>query len=388
MCSTPIRACRLRPRWPRRGALGVPVVVTLDSGELTAIDDIGYGLQRRWFDRRAVAAALRDAARVTVGHGLHGAEDPAGAHRRAVAIVPLGVDPARFPVSRPAEGPPWRLLRVASLNRVKNYPTLLRAVATVAGRGLDVHLDIVGEDTLNGEMQTLARTLGIEPRVTFHGFQPTDALGAFYGRAHLHVVSSRHEAAAVVVLEAAAAGVPTVGTAVGYVADWIPDRAVACRWAMAARWPRRSAICLRIERDGSGLQKRRERGRWRTTRTGVRRSSSGFTKRPPDDRFADRDGDRRAGAAEDRNQHRPGDRLNHQSDATPADHGAFAAGRVEKHLAARVAQQRHQADADPQQRRSGRGEGRSVDEAQHRRREQRAADRRGDRAAISTRSNA
>ena len=39
--------------------LGVPLVVTLDSGELTAIDDIGYGLQRRWFDRRALAAALR-----------------------------------------------------------------------------------------------------------------------------------------------------------------------------------------------------------------------------------------------------------------------------------------------------------------------------------------
>ena len=29
------------------------------------------------------------------------------------------------------------------------------------------------------------------------------------------------------VLEAAAAGVPTVGTSVGYVADWDPDRAVA-----------------------------------------------------------------------------------------------------------------------------------------------------------------
>ena len=41
------------------------------------------------------------------------------------------------------------------------------------------------------------------------------------------MVSSRHEAAAVVVLEAAASGVATVGTAVGYVADWNPDRAVA-----------------------------------------------------------------------------------------------------------------------------------------------------------------
>jgi glycosyltransferase involved in cell wall biosynthesis len=47
-----------------------------------------------------------------------------------------------------------------------------------------------------------------------------------YQRAHVFVMSSRHEAGGVVVLEAAACGVPTVGTAVGYLADWTPDRAI------------------------------------------------------------------------------------------------------------------------------------------------------------------
>jgi glycosyltransferase involved in cell wall biosynthesis len=46
-------------------------------------------------------------------------------------------------------------------------------------------------------------------------------------QAHLHIVSSRHEAGPVVTLEAAACGVPTVGTNVGQVADWAPDAAVA-----------------------------------------------------------------------------------------------------------------------------------------------------------------
>jgi glycosyltransferase involved in cell wall biosynthesis len=45
--------------------------------------------------------------------------------------------------------------------------------------------------------------------------------------ADLLVVSSRHEAGPLVVLEAAVAGVPTVGTAVGHVADWAPDAAAA-----------------------------------------------------------------------------------------------------------------------------------------------------------------
>ena len=207
--------------------LGVPVIVTLDSGELTSIDDIAYGLQRRWFDRRAVAAAVRAAARITIATAFMARLLPDGSGRAPAAVIPIGVDAACFPPAARAEGPPWRLLRVGSINPVKDTPTLLRTLECLIQRGLDVHLDIAGEDTMDGRMEALAHALQLDSRVTFHGFQPTDQLAAFYARAHLHVVSSRHEAAGVVVLEAAAAGVATVGTAVGYVADWHPDRALA-----------------------------------------------------------------------------------------------------------------------------------------------------------------
>src|SRR5205814_2229462 len=138
-----------------------------------------------------------------------------------------GVDAGAFPSGARIEGPPWRLLRVASINPVKDYPTLLRALALLVERGLDIHLDSVSVDTMGGHAQALAHALELDSRVTFHGLQPTDRLAALYARAHLHVVSSRHEAAGVVILEAAAAGLATVGTAVGYVADWDPERAVA-----------------------------------------------------------------------------------------------------------------------------------------------------------------
>jgi glycosyltransferase involved in cell wall biosynthesis len=206
--------------------LGVPVVITLDSGELVSLGDIGYGLQRRWIDRRAIARAIASAARITVSTDYM-ARMPALAGAR-VDLVPFGVDPHFFPPGDPVDGPPWRLLRVASINPVKDYPTLLRALAAVIARVPDVRLDIVGFDTLNGSVQALGRELGVDAHVTFHGFQPTDALAPFYARAHVHVVSSRHEAASVATLEAASAGLPTVGTAVGYVADWAGhDRAVA-----------------------------------------------------------------------------------------------------------------------------------------------------------------
>jgi glycosyltransferase involved in cell wall biosynthesis len=207
--------------------VSLPVVVTIDSGELVGFDDIQYGLQRRWIDRRAVAHALRAAARVTVttDYMKRLASDLVAGVR--IDVVPLGVEPRAFPTGNRKSDPPWRLLRVASLNRVKDYPMLLHALARIVSTLPAVHLDIVGEDTLDGSVEHMARTLGLESHVTFHGFQPTDALAAFYTRADVHVVSSRHEAAGVVVLEAACAGVPTVGTRVGYVADWSPERAVA-----------------------------------------------------------------------------------------------------------------------------------------------------------------
>ena len=196
-------------------SIGAPVVVTLTTGELVGIDDIEYGLQRRPRDRRAVARIFARAALVTVPTEYM-QRLAAGARP---AVVPMGLDPARFTPTE-ADGPPWRLIRVATINAVKDYPLLLHAFAGVLRLEPDTHLDIVGEDVLDGRMQLLARELGVADRVTFHGYQPLDRVPALYARAHLHIVTSRHEASSVATLEAALSGVATVGTAVGHLADW------------------------------------------------------------------------------------------------------------------------------------------------------------------------
>ena len=208
--------------------LGIPSIVTFDSGEFVALPDVGggYGLQLRTRHRLAVASAARLAWRVTVCSSYQ--ERLARAHGVAATVVPIGVDTGRFPPPpERIDGPPWRLLHVASQNPVKDHTTLLHAVRLLASRSLDVHLDLVGEDTLGGATASLAERLALQTRVTFHGFQPTDALAEMYQRAHLFVLSSRHEAACVSVLEAAASGLPAVGTRVGYLADWSPERAIA-----------------------------------------------------------------------------------------------------------------------------------------------------------------
>ena len=198
----------------------IPVVVTLDSGELVALDDLRYGLQRRWIDRCAIDTIQRGAARLTVSTEYMRGRP---ALRTPADVVAIGVDRQRFSGTDRGDGPPWRLLRVASLNRVKDHPTLLQALRLVVDRVGGVHLDVVGEDTMGGAVQSLAHSLRLDGHVAFHGVQPTDRVASFYANAHLHVSTSRHEAAGVAILEAACARLPTVGTRVGYLADWASD---------------------------------------------------------------------------------------------------------------------------------------------------------------------
>jgi glycosyltransferase involved in cell wall biosynthesis len=205
--------------------LGVPVIVTCDSGEFVSVPDADYGLQRRLRHRLAVAAAVRLAHAVTVCTGYQ--QHLARACGVSAEVIPIGVDTRVFARGTTRNGPPWRLVHVANLNPVKDQVTLLHAFKRILIARPDVGLDVAGLDTMNGVVQRLAASLGIAEAVAFLGFQPTDQLSSTYHRAHLAVLSSRHEAAGVATLEAAACGVPTVGTDVGYVHDWSPDRAIA-----------------------------------------------------------------------------------------------------------------------------------------------------------------
>jgi glycosyltransferase involved in cell wall biosynthesis len=203
---------------------GTPTVVTFTSGELVALPEIGYGAQSSWRGRMAIAVASRLATRVTVPSQYQA--DLAQQHGIRSAFIPLGIETSQFPRgSRSADGPPYRLLHVASLNAVKDQATLLRAFRLIVDRGIDAHLDIVGEDTMGGAVQRCASELHLGDRVTFHGFQHNDELLGLYHQAHLFVLSSLHEAAGIVLLEAASCGVPIAGSRVGYIADWAPDRA-------------------------------------------------------------------------------------------------------------------------------------------------------------------
>lgn len=227
--------------WAGPGAVGavagkllrIPVILTLAGGELVGLQDIGYGSQLSWLGRLDLWLAARGAARVNTPTRFM--RDLARARGIDAAVVPLGVDIARWPPAPPRPrdvSHPIRLLHVASLNPVKDQPTLLSALAHVRAAGVPFELVAIGCDTLGGEIQRLADRLGLAGR--FLGELTHAELRPWFAWADLLVMSSRHEAGPLVTLEAAMAGIPTVGTCVGHIADMSPQAAIAVQIGDAA----------------------------------------------------------------------------------------------------------------------------------------------------------
>lgn len=207
---------------------GVPAVLTVPGSEVTALPEIGYGGQLTWIWRRATRFALAGADRVIAESNW--VADRTARFGVAVTHLPYGIALDRWPPLAPRRrdtGRPLRLLHAASLNLVKDQETLLLALRALKMRGIAFTLDSVGVDTLNGAVQRRCTELGLADSVAFHGLLTHGEHRRWFEQADLLVMSSRHEGGPLVVQEAGVAGVPTVGTAVGHIADWAPDAALA-----------------------------------------------------------------------------------------------------------------------------------------------------------------
>ena len=205
--------------------LGVPSVVSLIGKELTDLPSAGYGGLRTARGRAMMQLELRYADALTAASKFM--QRRVEAHGACARWLPFGIDVHRFlfPITRPA-APPFRLLHVGTLYPVKDQLTLVRAIRLVVDGGFDVELDIVGWDAWDGAVQREVARLDLTPRIKFHGWRTQAELVPLYRNAHVFVMASIDDVAPVAVLEAAASGLPVVGTDVGFIADWAPDMAV------------------------------------------------------------------------------------------------------------------------------------------------------------------
>ena len=134
--------------------------------------------------------------------------------RNRLTTVYNGAAPARLsavPMSLPRRG--FTLVYVGRLAAPKDVPTLLHALARVRSTRNDVFLWVVGDGTLRASAERLSSELGLTDAVTFWGEQA--CTGDFYAAADAFVLSSSMEGLPMALLEAMAAGLPVVVSAIG-----------------------------------------------------------------------------------------------------------------------------------------------------------------------------
>ncbi len=194
---------------------GVPLVVHGEHGKIW--DRRRQVIAQRWLWRRthqvlSVSAALADRMSEAVGFP-----------RARIEVISNGVDTERFRPSGetktasrqrlglPAEG--LLIGMVARLVPFKDHAGVLRAVAALQARQLDIHLALAGAGPLRDELDQLATELGIAPRVHFLGELPQ--VDPLLGALDVLVSNSSHnEGMSNAVLEAMACGVPIIATRV------------------------------------------------------------------------------------------------------------------------------------------------------------------------------
>lgn len=215
--------------------LRVPSVASIGGVEVVSLPDIGVGGMQNLRGRLLCRLVARRAGLVTGGSSYVLELGRRLAPRRPAndfRFAPLPVDVVRFAapgVHKQSTDLTTRLLHVASCIPVKDQATLLRAFAVLHTERPQVSLTLVGSDPqgLRAELEGFAAALGTRDAVAFLDERPYAKLPPVYAAADVFVLTSRHESQAMVVLEAAAGGLPTVGTAVGVVPDLSPAGALA-----------------------------------------------------------------------------------------------------------------------------------------------------------------
>lgn len=142
------------------------------------------------------------------------------AHWDRLKIVHCGVEPHRYGAN-PERSYAKRLLFVGRLDAVKGVPLLLEAVAAVKDAHPEIHLTVVGDGPIRGDLEAQARAQGVPAE--FVGYKSQDEVAALLDSHDMLILPSFAEGVPVVLMEAMAARLPVITTRVGGVQELVED---------------------------------------------------------------------------------------------------------------------------------------------------------------------
>lgn len=150
-----------------------------------------------------------------------------------------GLEPNKAFINRPAIDPGFfsapadkggqkpkdgvRLITVGRLHWKKSHETLLQAAHIVHGKGIKIHVDIVGDGNEKEKSVFLAHLLGIADCITFHGKKQPGEIQDLLTASDIYVHTSVSEGISNAVMEAMAMELPVISTNVGGMGELICD---------------------------------------------------------------------------------------------------------------------------------------------------------------------
>jgi glycosyltransferase involved in cell wall biosynthesis len=193
----------------------VPWVATLHA------EVVGHAPALCWAQRQVTERFLRRVDAIVVSSASASQLASLRAHQRRVRVIPFGFDLAPYLTAVRPRRPAGALPVLAFLGRLvpyKGLDVLLRAAV-----GLPAELHIIGEGRERQRLQALAAALGFGRRATFFGHLPDADLPTRLRAADIFVLPSRTQAETFGVsqVEAMAAGLPVVNTALATGTDWV-----------------------------------------------------------------------------------------------------------------------------------------------------------------------
>lgn len=139
-----------------------------------------------------------------------------GVPRSMIAIVANGLDADAF-VQRPPREQVRRVITVANLRTEKSHETLIAAAALLSRSCPELRYVIVGDGPRRAELEAFARQEGVDRIIEFTGHR--EDVTSLLADADVFVLPSRSEAFPNAAIEAMAAGLPVIASAVGGLLD-------------------------------------------------------------------------------------------------------------------------------------------------------------------------
>ncbi len=200
-------------------APGYTAPIWTSTPTVLVVHDVSFTSHPEWFSWREGARrrtltrlAARHAAQVvTVSQFSKGEiEAHLGLVPARISVIPNGL--TRMATPRSTDRPGFTVLFVGSIFNRRHVPALIDAIAVLAGRGLDVRLEIVGDNRTSPriDLEAYAVAALVSDRVQVHSYLSEAELIDCYARARSFAFLSEYEGFGLTPLEALSAGVPIV----------------------------------------------------------------------------------------------------------------------------------------------------------------------------------